>query len=802
MDQDTVKRASRVLDARERFESPLSSINIRLDAQQQTVHHDMQHLTQAKRVNGLRSSFTGNEQPLGHTSRITSPTDAVAPVEVAEFMAHQCTTEDQAQAPCSPTKAASSNEHMQQAYTPRIQNVMIAIGELEYSLQEMSTLEMRHSTPFPLSENAPRSVTPTRHLSEPSLSSSQGSTSSPSVTSTVESMSTRATTIAEQDRSSSPLEQALERLHSRIVIISKAKDLIEIDVRALVEEPTSNELARMQRAWKDVTATWSDIAKDAKTIHDELAEDKWLTLFRTVARQADDIMSSLDNVITDCENNARQLQGSTIDHDKSLRSKMRSYATAGERVVKILAKTIADRSTTNGEALRTHADAKARWDILHSRMSDIELEQTVTRTPPRPPKSPRRVSNQVSPSDTPVRDRTNARSRASSLARSVGSPEKPRWNISTKSTTDREESGRVPATLARSTPGPSGRTSALGHRRPSSRASMSLSISHGGYDRPVSPSFSDCSATSRDRPSTPSKIPMPSSARRQSMTPAAAGSTSFSTQQRALSPTPTSSRRVSTNYKPRQSLGSSLGVHGTSGRSPGPTPSIASVLGRSVTPDPPRRSTLGHRPPPVPSVPANYRSEAQTTPRSVSAGSATPRRSSLLPTPRLSFGGVGSRRKSISPVPPLPNSLCDSNRFGQQEDGSYLANSVDPLDKHVANVVNKIDLRGLIETTRCDPPFTIAQIANLELLSARYLFKSTQSTNVTDTTKPVLCKLVDRVGPKAIKGDKKVLVKVTTGWQDLDAFLNRLFTDDRLGKPCNVNGLRQPHQANDDFETF
>ncbi|KAM0786505.1 hypothetical protein ACM66B_001963 [Microbotryomycetes sp. NB124-2] len=751
---DSQRRSSRVLDAAGRFEH---SFNMnRLDPQQQTVSADLEHLSLARKVNGLRLSYSGIDSQESSPASPTTPT--ARPVSPVLDESSSCA----ARAP----GAGSLANRAATASRPRAYDVLIATNELDCSIQDVTTLlfeiqELRHSTPLVLE---PRSHTPTRQLSEPSLSSSQGSMS-PSISSTAESASTRATTVAP-----SALDSAIDKLKFKTDLIEQAQALIEIDVRTLEREPSSREVARALTAWEEAVASWSNVKRDIEILHTELAEDKWLTMFRTVAAQADDMMRSLESVLAQHDEVGLQFTSGNEDFIRGLQSKIESYAPACERVLRILAKNIAERSTRNGEALRAYSDAKLRWDRLRQRVAQTESAQVGSsvaeaRTPART-FSPRRSNPRGSPNDSPIKERASSRSRASSLSRSIASPDKPRWNISTK---------RSEADSTR-TPGNSGRTSALGHRRPSSRPSISLSLSQSDQ-RPVSPAFSDASSTmSRDRPSTPSKIPMPSSGRRQSMTPSAFGSESTSLMQRALSPTPTSRRVSMGGARARQSLGSSLGLP----RVTSPKPSIASVMSRSRTPEP-RRVSDRNRPPPVPALPASYRSDNQSTPRSVSASAAIPtsssRRQSLLPTPLAS-----SRRRSISPLPP---------NLGMQSDGTYAASPVDPLDKHVANIVNSISMLGRVETTRVDAPFTIAQVATLELLSAKYVFGARFDARQADI-KPVLCKLVDRVGRGAVKGDKKVLVRIATGWQDLDQFLSTVASTSTVAMLAR----------DDEFETF
>ncbi|SCZ87491.1 BZ3500_MvSof-1268-A1-R1_Chr2-2g04957 [Microbotryum saponariae] len=58
----------------------------------------------------------------------------------------------------------------------------------------------------------------------------------------------------------------------------------------------------------------------------------------------------------------------------------------------------------------------------------------------------------------------------------------------------------------------------------------------------------------------------------------------------------------------------------------------------------------------------------------------------------------------------------------------------------------------------------------MEILQAKYLFALTKSQREARRRKAVVCKLVDRLGPRVGRGEKKVVVRAGTGWMDLDAY--------------------------------
>jgi hypothetical protein len=50
--------------------------------------------------------------------------------------------------------------------------------------------------------------------------------------------------------------------------------------------------------WDQLCEEWSRVENDVETLQDELKEDKWLVVFRTVGQQAEGMMDSLEKVLT------------------------------------------------------------------------------------------------------------------------------------------------------------------------------------------------------------------------------------------------------------------------------------------------------------------------------------------------------------------------------------------------------------------------------------------------------------------------------------------------------------------------
>ncbi|GJN90026.1 hypothetical protein Rhopal_003023-T1 [Rhodotorula paludigena] len=786
--------------------------------------------------------------------------------------------------------------------------VSSSVTELLMGIQEVNTLlfeiqELRHATSAAPSNDPHRTPRP----------QSSGFDASPEHPQDNGDASAAAAPVSEVDG-------ALMRLEAKMDEVRKDFVAAEAQVKPLLEKTfvdARGELAFLRRKWDDAVHEWETVQKDAELLNDELKEDKWLVVFRSVSGQAVDMMRSLDKVLTQSQQfiadvqrrvaatgqptspglprspsapaffsasspnrapfagdtaRAQQLLSAHGELYRSLRAKVKYYSPACERVLKILGKGIADRSTKNGEVLRRYGEMKAQWKGLQERIQLVEADMhgverllkqapgmngrqpefgstltpprdiaspgrlplrrspsalgplssasglsydTPTRggplksssssptiatlgtvaspdeygglrastsrpTPPRPPKSLKRLvsDSHATPASTgltpprPAYMLSHRRSvsalsssMSSSLSASHGagyqprrpvSPtssvtreSRPRWNPSVKPVGDRDV---LPASTSKPR---SGRASAMGLARPSSRLSVSSSMSRSygpGAARPASPAFSDASSVApRDRPETPSKIPRPSSVmRRQS------GAFGFdepdmsASLARAVSPTPSHSRPPISGMK-RYSLSRSVG--------PPPIPALSnssSLYYRSQTPEPSlmaqaqrlasvRAPPSVSRPPPVPRVPSTYRQDAQATPRSSSTNAA---RLSRPPS------SLSSYRPSLD--------RATTPGGGDSSHGAYVANAHDPLDVAISGIVNSLPL--LLHVTRVDAPLSRAQAGQIELFQARYALGLPGQVGA-----PAMCKLVDRVGPRAKKGEKKVLVRVGGGWQDLEA---------------------------------
>ncbi|KAH8929377.1 hypothetical protein BT69DRAFT_1235983 [Atractiella rhizophila] len=193
------------------------------------------------------------------------------------------------------------------------------------------------------------------------------------------------------------VDDALMRLDERLDAVALEFQALEERVSPLLASEgggEEKEFVRKKRA--ALLREWENAQKDAETLTEELREDRWLTVFRTVGQQAEEMMGSLEKVVEQCRGvRVRNFKGSKnifLDRDKqeggdwkkevegfvglnkNFRLKKKFYTPSCDRVLKILEKGIKERSTRNGEVLRRFADMKARWKALGERMERIERD--------------------------------------------------------------------------------------------------------------------------------------------------------------------------------------------------------------------------------------------------------------------------------------------------------------------------------------------------------------------------------------------------------------------------------------------
>ena len=123
---------------------------------------------------------------------------------------------------------------------------------------------------------------------------------------------------------------------------------------------------------------WKTLEHDAQRLRQELGEDRWVLLFRNAGRQAQKLCESIERAITKLQEAIDV--GAQHSNPPLLAKKVEAYEAkkihyglAIEKVLGIIDKGVADRSTVNGEILSLQSDTKARWQSTSSNMRNMDL---------------------------------------------------------------------------------------------------------------------------------------------------------------------------------------------------------------------------------------------------------------------------------------------------------------------------------------------------------------------------------------------------------------------------------------------
>lgn len=108
----------------------------------------------------------------------------------------------------------------------------------------------------------------------------------------------------------SVIDQQLMSLDERLETVQEGvksvNEIIELLLQAAAtptvsENGAASENAAILRKHAALLAEWESVQNESDTLREELKEDKWLTVFRTVTDQADGMMSSLEKAVNRCQ---------------------------------------------------------------------------------------------------------------------------------------------------------------------------------------------------------------------------------------------------------------------------------------------------------------------------------------------------------------------------------------------------------------------------------------------------------------------------------------------------------------------
>lgn len=102
------------------------------------------------------------------------------------------------------------------------------------------------------------------------------------------------------DQSLAQLDERLQFVEDGVAAVAEA---IGPAVEALKAYPdgANGEEEMLLRKHAAMLAEWDAVQRESQTLREELREDKWLTVFRTVTEQADGMMTSLEKAVNRCQ---------------------------------------------------------------------------------------------------------------------------------------------------------------------------------------------------------------------------------------------------------------------------------------------------------------------------------------------------------------------------------------------------------------------------------------------------------------------------------------------------------------------
>lgn len=98
---------------------------------------------------------------------------------------------------------------------------------------------------------------------------------------------------------------ALARMNRRFDEASRDMAALESAVAPYLSSTSAgaggDEISFLKEKWDDLSGGWKRVDDGAETLKEELKEDAWLTVFRNASRQAEEMMDSLDKVLTSAQ---------------------------------------------------------------------------------------------------------------------------------------------------------------------------------------------------------------------------------------------------------------------------------------------------------------------------------------------------------------------------------------------------------------------------------------------------------------------------------------------------------------------
>lgn len=105
------------------------------------------------------------------------------------------------------------------------------------------------------------------------------------------------------DQSLAALDERLETVSKGVASVNESLEplLNSLKTPTIVQAGENDDNAAILRKHAAMLSEWEALQKESEILREELKEDKWLTVFRTVTDQADGMMTSLEKAINRCQ---------------------------------------------------------------------------------------------------------------------------------------------------------------------------------------------------------------------------------------------------------------------------------------------------------------------------------------------------------------------------------------------------------------------------------------------------------------------------------------------------------------------
>jgi hypothetical protein len=97
------------------------------------------------------------------------------------------------------------------------------------------------------------------------------------------------------------LNERLESVEKGVKAVNEALEPLMQSRTHIASDDYLNEATIILRKHTALIADWEAVREESEVLREELKEDKWLTVFRTVTDQADGMMSSLEKAVNRCQ---------------------------------------------------------------------------------------------------------------------------------------------------------------------------------------------------------------------------------------------------------------------------------------------------------------------------------------------------------------------------------------------------------------------------------------------------------------------------------------------------------------------